>query len=185
MLMDSRNGYGLISILIHWVSAVLILSLFGLGVYMVDLDFYDAWFHKGPELHVSLGLVAILLMLLRVIWRFANPTPVELSARRAQNLAAKLVKLALYVFIFIALISGYLITTSAGEPASMFNLIKFPVLTELSSRNVDRAGALHKYLAWGIFLLVVLHASAALIHHFVMRDRTLVRMLKPVKKSDL
>src|SRR6188508_1309889 len=108
MLMDSRNGYGLISILIHWVSAVLILSLFGVGVYMVDLDFYDAWFHKGPELHVSLGLVTILLMLLRVIWRFANPSPVELSARRAQNLAAKLVKLALYVFIFITLISGYL-----------------------------------------------------------------------------
>ena len=185
MLKDSRSGYGLISILIHWVSAVLILFLFGLGVYMVDLGYYDDWYHKGPELHISLGLVVLLLMLVRVIWRIANPTPVDLSVRRAQNLAAKLVKLGFYVFIFIVLVSGYLITTAEGQAASMFNLIKFPVLTELSSQNVDRAGALHKYLAWGIIVLVLLHTAGALLHHFVMRDRTLVRILKPIKKSDL
>lgn len=185
MLKDSRSGYGLISILIHWVSAVLIMFLFGLGVYMVDLGYYDEWYHKGPELHISLGLVVLLLMLVRVIWRIANPTPLELAATRAQNLAAKLVKLGFYVFIFIVLVSGYLITTAEGQPASMFNLIKFPVLVELSSGNVDIAGALHKYLAWGIILLVVLHAAGALLHHFVMRDRTLVRMLKPVKQTDL
>ena len=185
MLKDSRNGYGLLSIAIHWISAVLILFLFGLGIYMVDLSYYDDWYHKGPELHISLGLVVLLLMLVRVIWRIINPTPEELSAKRAQNLTAKLVKLGLYASIFIVLISGYLITTAEGQPASMFNLIKFPVLTELSSQNVDLAGAIHEYLAWGIVLLVVLHVAGALLHHFVIRDRTLVRMLKPVKKSDL
>lgn len=185
MLKDSRSGYGLLSIAIHWVSALLILFLFGLGVYMVDLGYYDDWYHKGPELHISLGLVVVLLMLVRVIWRIANPTPVELSAKRTQNIAAKIVKLGLYAFIFIVLISGYLITTAEGQPASMFNLIKFPVLTELSSQNVDLAGVVHEYLAWGIVLLVVFHAAGALFHHFVIRDRTLVRMLKPVKKSDL
>jgi cytochrome b561 len=185
MLKDSRSGYGLLSIAIHWVSALLILFLFGLGVYMVDLGYYDDWYHKGPELHISLGLVVLLLMLVRVIWRIANPTPVELSTRHAQNIAAKIVKLGLYTFIFIVLISGYLITTAEGQPASMFNFIKFPVLTELSSQNVDLAGAVHEYLAWGIVLLVVFHAAGALFHHFVIRDRTLVRMLKPVKKSDL
>jgi cytochrome b561 len=185
MLTDSRTGYGLISIAIHWISALLILFLFGLGIYMVDLSYYDDWYHKGPELHISLGLVVLLLMLVRVIWRITNPTPVELAAKRAQNLAAKFVKLGLYAFVFIVLISGYLITTAEGQPASMFNLIKFPVLTELSSQNVDLAGEVHEYLAWGIVLLVVLHVAGALLHHFIIRDRTLVRMLKPVKKSDL
>jgi cytochrome b561 len=184
MLKDSRSGYGLLSILIHWISAVLILFLFGLGIYMVDLSYYDDWYHEGPELHISLGLVVLLLMLVRVVWRIINPTPEELSTKRAQNLAAKIVKLGLYAFIFIVLISGYLITTAEGQPASMFNLIKFPVLTELSSQNVDLAGAIHEYLAWGIVLLVVLHVAGGLLHHFVIRDRTLVRMLKPVKKSD-
>ena len=185
MLTDSRTGYGLISIAIHWISALLILFLFGLGIYMVDLGYYDDWYHEAPELHISLGLVVLLLMLLRVIWRIANPTPVELAAKRAQNLAAKFVKLGLYALVFIVLISGYLITSAEGQPASMFNLIKFPVLTELSSQNVDLAGEIHEYLAWGIVLLVVLHVAGALLHHFIIRDRTLMRMLKPVKKSDL
>lgn len=185
MLTDSRTGYGLISIAIHWISALLILFLFGLGIYMVDLGYYDDWYHEAPELHISLGLVVLLLMLIRVIWRIGNPTPVELAAKRAQNLAAKFVKLGLYALVFIVLISGYLITTAEGQPASMFNLIKFPVLTELSSQNVDLAGEIHEYLAWGIVLLVVLHVAGALLHHFIIRDRTLMRMLKPVKKSDL
>lgn len=184
MLKDSRSGYGLMSIAIHWISALFILFLFGLGTYMVDLGYYDDWYHKGPELHISLGLVVLLLMLLRVVWRIVNPTPVELSAKPAQNLAAKLVKLGLYGFIFVVLISGYLITTAEGQPASMFNLIHFPVLIELSSQNVDLAGELHEYFAWGIVLLVALHVLGALFHHFILRDHTLVRMLKPVKKSD-
>jgi cytochrome b561 len=185
MLKDSRSGYGLLSIAIHWISAALILFLFGLGIYMVDLSYYDDWYHKGPELHISLGLVVLLLMLVRIVWRIINPTPEELSAKRTQNIAAKLVKLGLYAFVFIVLISGYLITTAEGQAASMFNLIKFPVLTELNSHNVDLAGEIHEYLAWGIVILVALHVAGALLHHLVMRDRTLVRMLKPVKKSTL
>ncbi len=184
MLKDSSSGYGLVSILIHWVSAILILFLFGLGIYMTDLSYYDDWYHKGPELHISLGLVVLLMMLLRVLWRIVNPTPVDLSNVRSQNLTAKLVKLGLYIFIFVVLVTGYLITTAEGQPASMFGVIKFPVVTELNSQNVDLAGELHEYLAWGIILLVVLHTIGALFHHFVMRDRTLVRIIKPVRKSD-
>ncbi len=185
MLKDSPQGYGAVAIAIHWISALLILFLFGLGVYMVDLTYYDDWYHKGPELHISLGLVVLLLMLLRIVWRISNPTPVDLPAKPVQQKAAKLVKLALYIFIFVVIISGYLITTAEGQPASMFNLIKFPVLVELSAGNVDLAGELHEYFAWGIIALVVVHALGALMHHFVMRDKTLVRMLKPVKKSDV
>jgi cytochrome b561 len=151
---------------------------------MVDLDYYHDWYHKAPALHVSLGLIVLLLMLVRVIWRVANPTPIELAAKPAQNMAAKLVKLGLYGFTFVVLITGYLVTTAEGQPAKMFDLIKFPVLTELSSQNVDLAGEIHEYLAWGIVLLVVFHIAGALFHHFIVRDRTLVRMLKPVKKTD-
>jgi cytochrome b561 len=184
MLKDSRKGFGWVSILIHWTSALLILFLFGLGIYMVGLGYYDDWYHKGPELHISLGLIVLLLMLVRVVWRIINPTPVDL-AKPMHNIAAKLVKAGLYLAIFVVLISGYLITTAEGQPASMFNLLKFPVLIELTAANVDLAGKLHEYFAWGIIALVVLHVSGALMHHFFMRDRTLVRMLKPVKKSDV
>ena len=185
MLKDSSSGYGLVSILIHWISALLILFLFGLGVYMVDLTYYDDWYHKGPELHVSLGLLVLLIMVLRIVWRIINPTPIDLPAKPVQQKTAKLVKLALYLFIFVVIASGYLITTAEGQAASMFNVLKFPVITQLSSANVDLAGEIHEYFAWAIIALVVLHALGALFHHFVMRDRTLVRIVKPVKKSDI
>jgi cytochrome b561 len=184
MFKDTPGGYGLIAILIHWISALLILFLFGLGIYMTGLNYYDDWYHKGPELHISLGLVLLLLTIWRVLWRLVNPTPVDLPAKAVQKLSAKLVKLGLYTFVFIVLVSGYLITTAEGQPASMFNVMHFPVLIELSSQYVDLAGELHEYLAWGIIVLVVVHTLGALFHHFVMRDRTLVRMLKPFKKSD-
>lgn len=185
MLKDSSSGYGLVSILVHWISALLILFLFGLGVYMVDLTYYDDWYHKGPELHVSLGLLVLLIMVVRIVWRIINPTPIDLPAKPVQQKTAKLVKLALYLFIFVVITSGYLITTAEGQAASMFNVLKFPVITQLSSANVDLAGEIHEYFAWAIIALVVLHAVGALFHHFVMRDRTLVRIVKPVKKSDI
>lgn len=185
MIKDSPKGFGLVAITIHWVSALLIFFLFGLGIYMVGLSYYDDWYHKGPELHVSLGLVVLLLMLARIVWRLVNPTPLDLPAKPLQKKAVKGVKLALYIFIFVVLISGYLITTAEGQPASLFNLIKFPVLVELSSANVDRAGELHEYFAWGIMALVIIHSLGALVHHFILGDRTLVRMIKPVKENEV
>lgn len=184
MLKDSPSGFGLVSILIHWLTAPLILFLFGLGVYMVDLTYYDDWYHSAPELHVSLGLLLFLLMIVRVVWRVVNPKPVDLSEKPAQRIAVKLVKLALYIAIFTVIITGYLITTAEGQPASMFGLVKFPVLVELNSANVDLAGEIHEYFAWGIIALVVIHTLGALFHHFALRDRTLVRMFKPVKRAD-
>lgn len=185
MIKDSPKGFGLVAITIHWVSALLIFFLFGLGIYMVGLSYYDDWYHKGPELHVSLGLVVLLLMLARIVWRLVNPAPLDLPAKPLQKKAAKAVKLALYIFIMVVLISGYLITTAEGQPASLFNLIKFPVLVELSPANVDLAGELHEYFAWGIMALVIIHAMGALVHHFILRDRTLVRMIKPVKENEV
>lgn len=183
MLKDSSTGYGLISIVIHWLSALLILFLFGLGIYMTGLGYYDDWYHKGPALHISIGLIVLLLMLVRVSWRLLNPTPAALADKPVQRTAAKLVKWGLYSAIFVVLISGYLITTAEGKPASLFDWIYIPSLTELGAGQVDLAGEVHEYLAWGIIALVVLHVAGALFHHFVVRDRTLVRMLKPVKNK--
>lgn len=183
MLKDSAAGYGLFTILLHWVSALLIFFLFGLGVYMTGLSYYSPWYHKGPALHISLGLVLLLLMVLRILWRWINPAPRALpSYSRATLLLSRLVKYLLYGLIFIVIISGYLITTADGKAASLFDVIHFPSFIQLSAANVDRAGLIHELLAWGIVIVAALHALAALIHHFVMRDRTLIRMLKPVKK---
>lgn len=184
MFKDSARGYGWLTIILHWICAVLIVVLFGLGIYMTGLSYYSPWYHKGPTLHISLGLILLLLMVIRVVWRLINPVPDNLPNHSRLTLsAAKLVKYLLYGLIFTIIASGYLVTTAEGKPASLFGLINFPSLTQLSATNVDRAGLIHELLAWAVVIVAALHAGAALLHHFVSRDRTLVRMLKPSKKS--
>lgn len=183
MLKDSSGGYGLITILLHWVCAVLIIFLFSLGVYMTSLDYYSPWYHKGPALHVSLGLLLLSLMIVRVLWRSKNQTPNPLpTIDRPTRLAADLVKIAFYILIFIICITGYLITTAEGKPASFFDLFGIPATVELNADHVDLIGEIHEYCAWGVIGMAILHSGAAFFHHFVKKDRTLLRMLTPAKK---
>lgn len=184
MLKDSRTGYGLISIMLHWVSAPLILFVFGLGVYMRGLDYYSPWYHRGPEIHIALGLLIFLLMSLRLLWRIRSGSPEAIaSIPKSTQFAANAVKYVIYIAVFTICITGYLITTAEGSGANFFGLFSVPATAELSADNIDRAGLAHKYIAWGLIVLVVVHALAALFHHFIKRDKTLVRMLKPSDDS--
>lgn len=183
MLKDHKGGFGLVSILLHWVSALLIIFLFGLGLYMVDLGYYEPFYHTGPALHVSLGLLLLLMTLFRILWRLVNgrnPRPLPEHSWLIRMLSGT-VQYSLYLLVLIVIASGYLITTAKGDPASMFDWIDFPSLIQLSSDGVDLAGALHYWLAWAIIGFSGLHAAAALMHHFLFRDRTMVRMLDPRK----
>lgn len=183
MLKDSREGYGLITIIFHWVCAGIIIFLFGLGVYMSDLDYYSPWYHKAPWLHVSIGLLLLSLMILRVLWRTKNLMPEPLPTTTASaNRAASLIKIAFYIFIFTLCITGYLITTAEGKPASFFDLFGIPATLELNADNVDLIGEIHEICAWSLIAMAILHAGAALFHNFVKKDRTLLRMLTPAKK---
>lgn len=186
MLKNSRDGYGLLSIALHWINALLIFGLFGLGIYMTDLSYYDPWYHKGPSLHVSLGLLLLALTLLRLSWKWINPVPAELQPeKRTINRLALLTKFLLYLLTFTIIASGYLITTAEGKPASFFGLLSIPPISTFGADAVDLAGEIHELLAWGVVLLASLHAAAALFHHYIFRDSTLVRMLKPVSTKEI
>jgi cytochrome b561 len=179
MIKDTAKNYGIISILLHWISAFTIIFLFALGVYMTGLGYYDDWYHKGPALHISLGILLFFATLLRLIWRKTNITPENLSPNKPANLVAKLIKIILYILIFIVSITGYFITTAEGQAAEVFNWFGLPATVELDASQVDIAGEIHEYAAWLIIIIATLHAGAALLHHFVFKDRTLKRMLFP------
>lgn len=183
MLTDNNNSYGWLTILLHWLSAVLVIGLFAVGFYMVDLGYYDEGYHKLPRLHVSFGLLLGFLMLLRVGWRFINrgkPKPLPSHSKRVRWLSTGM-KYVLYLLIFTMVVTGYLVTTAKGDPARFFELLAIPATIELGSKGVDLAGEIHRISGWLIVILAALHAAAALMHHFVIRDRTLKRMLRPQK----
>ncbi len=177
-LRNDLQAYGLVSVLLHWIMAVLIIGLFALGKYMVDLDYYHPWYQKAPDLHRSLGVITGLLLLLRFLWRWTNPQP-EILGSPWERRAALWVHRLFYVLMAAIVVSGYLVTTADGQAVSVFGWLAIPATIHGIDNQEDIAGVVHEWLANGLIALAVLHGLAALKHHFIDRDPTLRRMLRP------
>lgn len=178
MLKNSKNSYGLISIVIHWLMAIAIFFMFGLGLYMVDLTYYDAWYKGSLDLHKSLGILLFGFLMFRVFWRVINTKPAALVVLKWQQFIAHWMHQSLYIVMLLLMVSGYLISTADGRAIVMFDLINIPALPWHVENQEDKAGEIHAILSWLLTVLSVAHASAALKHHFINKDRTLKRMLK-------
>ena len=176
---NTENGYGILTISIHWIFALAFIGLFASGLYMVELTYYDPLYKTLPDLHRSIGITLALLLVIRFIWRMTNrqPTP-EPNLKPYEILAAEAVHWLLYLLPLAIMISGYLITTADGNSIDVFGLFEVPALLPAQKGREDIAGAVHFYLAYGTIGLVALHMLAALKHHFIEKDRTLLRMLK-------
>lgn len=174
---NHRDGWGIVALTLHWLSALTILGMFGLGLYMTSLDYYDPWYRKGPDLHRSIGVLLFVATALRLLWRRLSPAPAPLPNHKPwERFLAKLVHALLYMLLFALMISGYLITTAEGKPVQVFDWFSVPATLTLEHQE-DIAGKIHLALAWSLIGLALLHAAAALKHHFIDRDRTLMRML--------
>lgn len=161
----------------HWLVALTIVGLFALGYWMVDLTYYHDWYRRAPDIHRSIGILLLVVMVLRVIWRAVNVAPAPLpNHSRWEVRGAHLAHLALYLLIFVAMISGYLISTADGSSISVFGWFEVPSVTGQIKGMEDTAGTVHYWSTWALVALAAAHGAAALKHHFLDRDRTLVRM---------
>ena len=177
-LRNSQATYGLVAVFLHWLVALTVAGMFSLGYWMVGLTYYDAWYKQGPDIHRSVGVLLFIAMLLRVVWRLMNlrPEPVP-GHRRWEVVAAHLVHGLLYVLLFVAMVSGYLISTAAGSSVSVFGWFDVPSITGRIKGMEDTAGVVHYWVTWSVVVLAGIHAFGALKHHFIDRDNTLRRML--------
>ncbi len=182
---NTENNYGWLTISLHWLAAGTIIGLFSLGFWMVDLSYYDTWYKQGADLHKSIGALLFLLMLFRVIWKYLQVTPLPINehSKFEQN-AAHIVHKLLYLMIFAIMLTGYLISTADGRAIAVFNWFSIASLGSFFANQADIAGLIHKYLAYSLITVVVFHVIGALKHHFIDKDKTLIRMLsnKAVKQ---
>jgi cytochrome b561 len=177
-LRSSVEGYGAVSQMMHWITVVLVILAWLLGQ-------FDDVFPKGAAraaglfVHISAGLAVIGILVLRLFWRFADPPPpIEHTILGAWlDRAGRLAHYLLYALLVAVPISGIVLQFARGDALPLFGL------TEIASPWVrDRAFArsvkeIHEVAANALIILAALHAAAALLHHWVLRDRTLVRML--------
>ena len=179
---NSKFGYGWVAIVLHWAMALGIFFSFGLGLYMVELTYYDEWYRGSLDLHKSLGIVLLLVWIGRVIWRWLNASP-EMAGTVIEKKAAHIVHLFLYLLMIALMITGYLISTADGRAIEVFGLFDIPAMSISFENQEDIAGDIHWGIAWSLIVMVALHSLAAIKHQLVNKDGTLMKMIRPKADS--
>lgn len=171
---NSSNRFGIIAISLHWIIAVLIIGLLALGLYMVNLPISLEKL-KLYGWHKEYGFLVLFLAIFRIIWRLGNQMP-ELALPMLEKIAARSMHWAFYFFMFAMPISGWLITSAAGLPASFFGLFTLPNLVAPDEHNRVLFEWVHEWLGYALIAAIMLHTAAALKHHFINKDDILRRM---------
>lgn len=170
--------WGLVSVGLHWLTALVVFGLFALGLWMTGLSYYDSWYHKAPSLHKGIGVLLFIATLARLVWLRVAGRPAPLASHTPQEQsAAQVAHVGLYLLLFGVMVSGYFISTADGRPVEVFGWFAVPAALSGFEGQEDLAGAVHLVLAITLIALAVIHTAAALKHHFFNRDRTLLRML--------
>jgi len=175
---NSSQGYGAIAMALHWIVVALVLGAWVSGQFGDELP-RGMPRELGLFVHMSLGLAIVAFVVARLFWRLSDPPP----APEESPLGAwgEWVGKAVHYFIYVALIAvpvaGIVAQFARGHAVPVFGLFEIA-----SPWAADRAFAhdvkeIHEVLANGIMALIGLHAAAALVHHYIFHDRTLLRML--------
>ncbi len=175
LIRDTAAGYGLVTRLTHWVMAVAIVAMFALGLWMVTLTYYSPYYSTAPNIHRSVGILLLIGLVARFLWRIANPKPDDGELAPWERTASRIVHWGFYPLLLALMVSGYLISTAGGRPIEVFDWFSVPSLVQRKGLE-DSAGEVHEWLAYLTIALVALHAAASLKHHFIDRSRILVRM---------
>jgi len=177
---NTEDRFGAVAILLHWLMALLIIGLAALGLYMVTLP--DVGFNTKKIIlilyHKEVGLLVLVLLAARLAWRLTHILP-QLAADLPdwQQIAARFVHLCFYALMFALPMTGWLMSSADGIPVSFFGLFMLPDFLPHDDYLFQRLVDIHKWSGYALILFIFVHVGAALMHHFVLKDDTLRRML--------
>lgn len=171
---------------LHWVIAALVLTDFALGISFSHFDPGDVlYFSSAYGLHMSLGMILLVLSACWVIWRLRHPYPrLTQDMSEIWRLSARAVHFLLYVYIIIVPLVGWAILSFRERPAVLLGSLHWPNIGFLADLARPQRAYYHdiilpahimlSYIGIG---LVGLHVAAALYHHFLRGGDVLKRML--------
>lgn len=171
------DRYTRTAVTLHWLIALLIFAALPLGLYMHDLPLSP---HKLRlySYHKWIGVTVFLFAVIRLSWRITHrPPAMPDTMQRWEKIAAESVHYLLYALIFIIPVSGWLMSSALGFQTVWFGVLPLPDLVGKNKALADALHEVHENLNYGLLVLVLGHAGAALKHHFIERDDVLVRMI--------
>ena len=167
--------YDVMAILFHWMTAILIGAVYALGQLRFIGGRGSALMHWMESTHYALGIAVGAVVVLRLVWRAARKAPEH--EQGLMGLAAYAGHIVLYVLMMATVALGILAEWRGGHAISFFGLFQVPALINLSFLSRHTLLSMHEFAANGIVIVVGLHATAALLHHYVLNDEVLHRMI--------
>lgn len=174
---NSSTTYGSVARWLHWLIALMVILMLCGGLlfsYLPKSDFRNTLMF----VHKSTGVTLLILMFVRLLWRWANPYPqLPNTMHLFEKITARTVHLLFYLLLIIMPLTGLVMSMAAGYPVPFWGVISI----HWSFIPTDKLLAhwmksWHLYLAWTIFIFIVLHTFAALIHQLFYKDNVLTRM---------
>jgi cytochrome b561 len=161
---------------LHWLTAAMVLTIVPVGVAMVNIE--GPWQNTLFHVHRSLGVLLIPVVLFRLWYRMSHmPAPLPADIPAVQRSVANAVHHLLYVLLIIQPIIGWIATSAYRAPIMFFGLFEVPPIWPENRAFSEQLFTVHKGIALVLFLLLCAHIGGALYHHFIRRDRVLMRMV--------
>ncbi|HEY0720510.1 MAG TPA: cytochrome b [Gammaproteobacteria bacterium] len=170
MLKNSTENYGSLSKVIHWLMAILIVMLLAVGFYMTGLDKEDPARGQIYGMHKAFGTLALIMVVIRVVWLRISAAPAlpAVFTPKEKRLVSS-IKGVLYLLMFLAPISGYVMSSAAGRATSFFGLFDLPMLIGENKALAGIAHEAHELLAFLMIAFIVVHVAGAIKHR--LKDR--------------
>ena len=181
------DRYGLTPRFLHWLTVILVILAWTLGIFGDDLP-------KGPAretglfVHISAGLLILIALIMRLAWRAVEPPPPPEPNEFGRwfgtfaDPAARLAHYTLYALLIAVPIAGIVAQFARGNALPLFWITEIPSPWIRDRAIAHNLTEIHEILAHALMIVASFHAAAALIHHFVFGDRTLIRMLPGGKR---
>ena len=172
---DDGTYYDRVAIALHWATALLVVVQMALAQVW---DLWDRPTHRFMTIsHMSLGVLLTGIIVARIVWRLIPGHQVPAANVGPAAIAAKAVHYLLYAMLVAEAVLGFVLRWSEGKPMNFFGLLIPGPFEKWSRAAHHQVGEIHEWNGWAIIALASLHALAALYHHYVLKDRVLMRML--------
>ena len=176
-LRNTTLRWGAVAQFLHWLIVVLIITQATLALMAYELPLGMKKLAMLAR-HKSIGITILGLAILRLAWRWTNPTPALPPTLKPYELQlARLTHALLYLLLFVLPLSGWMMSSARGFPVSWFGFFQLPDLVPKSKPLYEALILTHRVLACLLGALATLHAAAALKHHYMLKDDVLRRML--------
>jgi len=180
---NTAKEFGSMAKWLHWLITIGLIVILYMGLEQAGME-------RGPEktemrvIHGSIALLVLLLMTVRLVWRFMNEVPAHPEGMpAAQRAVATLVHWGIYIAVFVQLLSGPIIIATGGREIPFFGLFSFSLPVEESEEAHHFWEEVHEF-SWKIVAtIVVLHTLGALYNHFIAKNDVLRRMTTGVKSG--